>query len=702
MAQHVRGEKIEIFHQEFNSTTIKNAWNSEKRRQYQIEAGVLTGFILMFIQLIFGSFRRKSHNSFVKFLLWVTHSTSYLLVANTIGMMTTSSFDDELLVIWAMCLYMVLGCTDTFSAYSLEDNEDWKKQYYQLLLEGFYIGFLFGTSPDLEFSFFVNIWYILVNARVVQRISAFKMAGMSLDLQKNTKVIADHMKRLHKLNQEGQLVDPTCMSGYRYVVTGEENLMPKAGSHTIEIDMDAAGTITVDKVWKCKGTLLDPVRDSGSKLKDVCLSFALFKMLRRRFSGHPFAESQDQQTKDFVFKGLLSEDGDYERAFRVVEVELGFLYDYFFTKYPIIYLTERGTLVTSLLIISADFVVVWKLVTKKIYLETIITLFFVVLLIIFEISQIAIYLNSDWAKVSRVSMYVAKPHWQGNPWIEGALIALCREQSGKCWQNSLGQYSLLRSFRYQPKGTAIIHHLTFQLVDKNRKGQKKPWFVDIPVSVKREIISALKLINGYEQMKNGISSLDRNGVSTDLSRACSLQSDTQTILVWHVATTLCEIHTTNQQHPITDRITVASYLSNYCGYLVAFAPELLPDNKYDSELIFDNGVKEAKDLLRKTRSRKKVYELLIEAGDVSSSNTVLKGAGLAKELNVLDEPMRWQVLAEFWAEMILYIAPSDNGVDHLKHLTQGGEFVTHLWALLSHAGILERPPKTNRAGSETP
>lgn len=52
---------------------------------------------------------------------------------------------------------------------------------------------------------------------------------------------------------------------------------------------------------------------------------------------------------------------------------------------------------------------------------------------------------------------------------------------------------------------------------------------------------------------------------------------------------------------------------------------------------------------------------------------------------------RWKVLAEYWAETILYIAPSENTRAHMEHLSQGGEFLTHIWALLTHAGILSRP-----------
>ncbi|CAN6373331.1 unnamed protein product [Urochloa humidicola] len=51
---------------------------------------------------------------------------------------------------------------------------------------------------------------------------------------------------------------------------------------------------------------------------------------------------------------------------------------------------------------------------------------------------------------------------------------------------------------------------------------------------------------------------------------------------------------------------------------------------------------------------------------------------------------RWKVLADFWTEMLLYLAPSDSVKEHIECLANGGEFLTHLWALLSHAGILDR------------
>ena len=75
-------------------------------------------------------------------------------------------------------------------------------------------------------------------------------------------------------------------------------------------------------------------------------------------------------------------------------------------------------------------------------------------------------------------------------------------------------------------------------------------------------------------------------------------------------------------------------------------------------------------------------EEIIEKGAILE-----KGAVLAKHLikEIGDNGLRWKFLAELWAETMLYVAPSDDETAHAELLAMGGEFVTHLWALLSHA-----------------
>jgi len=50
-----------------------------------------------------------------------------------------------------------------------------------------------------------------------------------------------------------------------------------------------------------------------------------------------------------------------------------------------------------------------------------------------------------------------------------------------------------------------------------------------------------------------------------------------------------------------------------------------------------------------------------------------------------DDP--WEVLALLWVQTLLYAAPDGDKEAHRQRLSQGGEFITHLWALLYHLGI---------------
>ena len=53
------------------------------------------------------------------------------------------------------------------------------------------------------------------------------------------------------------------------------------------------------------------------------------------------------------------------------------------------------------------------------------------------------------------------------------------------------------------------------------------------------------------------------------------------------------------------------------------------------------------------------------------------------------------MLALLWVQTLLYAAPYGDAQRHMRLLAEGGEFITHLWALLYHLGIdrweVERP-----------
>jgi hypothetical protein len=255
-----------------------------------------------------------------------------------------------------------------------------------------------------------------------------------------------------------------------------------------------------------------------------------------------------------------------------------------------------------------------------------------------------------------------------------------------------------------------------QTLNKPRNGQTESNRIKLSLKVKKAIIVSLRTLNG-QRLKNGEASLQRNGeallqrngdelspqqnqIWDELSWACRLETQTHVIMVWHIATSLCEKEKECKQDNLVMKSTpfiVANALSKYCTYLVAFAPRFLLDNSYMTEVIFDQVVQEARDVLNGCNSAASKFGKMktISAGAGKGDpgeNIIKRGAALAKHIKELlvDNVRRWEILADFLAEMMLFVTPSNDTTVHAEYLAKGGEFVTHLWALLSHAGILER------------
>jgi hypothetical protein len=149
----------------------------------------------------------------------------------------------------------------------------------------------------------------------------------------------------------------------------------------------------------------------------------------------------------------------------------------------------------------------------------------------------------------------------------------------------------------------------------------------------------------------------------------------------------------NEGTELKFHLDIATKLSRYCAYLVVSAPQLLPGHHNDTVCLLEAVAREASKFLRSSRDK---YEAIRNFAE--SEETIFgRGAKLGKKLEkiffekeIQDVTQCWKVLADFWAEMLLYVAPSDDARAHVAQLAEGGEFITHLWALLSHAGILER------------
>jgi hypothetical protein len=140
---------------------------------------------------------------------------------------------------------------------------------------------------------------------------------------------------------------------------------------------------------------------------------------------------------------------------------------------------------------------------------------------------------------------------------------------------------------------------------------------------------------------------------------------------------------------------IAVSLSRYCAYLQVFRSALLPDSFVVPDLIFEETLKDVRKELKDCNLRKCSYAKLMAIADeaagkkLDEKSILEQGATLGKALIDDEEKKenRWKILAEVWADLLVHIAPSWNVAEHKHHLESGGEFITLIWALLSHCGI---------------
>lgn len=369
-------------------------------------------------------------------------------------------------------------------------------------------------------------------------------------------------------------------------------------------DEDERGHITVSMVWSSSS---GPFGGSeGPRLKELCLSFALFQLLRRRFFGADCPEAKLQKTHDLVFKGfLLDVERNYEAAYRIIETELAFTYDHFFSTthslfsahgtinfflsifcVAVIYPSGIVTLIKDLLrykheSLSSPSRVPWG----RTGILTGVVL--VMLSFALELLQLYVLISSDWAKVEFACRLPGLYFGKNLPQLFGY------------WQNKIGQHSLIKDLHGKSFIADLVGSLSYLFQSFHcytsafprgfeHRGVKKADRIPLTDTVKLAIARTLKESNG--QLSCGVSSLRQNFQGEEIPLwACNHETPARTMLIWHVATEYCVIaqcKIAELETLVLNHHTVAQEISSYCAYLMAFVLELLPDHPLETTNCF--------------------------------------------------------------------------------------------------------------------
>jgi hypothetical protein len=616
-----------------------------------------------------------------------------------------------------------------------------------------------------------SILWIICATRVVQRIAYTEIGKYSYAHGKNARLINSYMAKIllkqehhHQAAVQSNASDAEqdvkvhdgqeLLKSCRYIVMGEEKLVqePTADGYSLNMtslddDGDGGSVVTVGKVWKLdeNNSSLFTSPDQVQRLKRLCLSFALFKLLRRKFEHLPAVTGEEEQDcRDLIFKGLLRSNSNggiaAEELFQVINDEVIFLSEYYHSVVPVVLASPFFLLVNYFLVLlvvavlcvmtiilcgNGDVVYAFWSIGADNYtlhsgigkvavclllkarnspeaffsiVDISVTLLLFIIYFYEEIWEFFVFILSNWFMVSLVCSYMAKPQWcGGHPVLRYAVHRIIWLRS-KLNHGSLSvrQFSVLNL--HWPLGLQL--YSPFSLVLRKEM---------VPKNLKQSIMDCLlehEHCTGtafYTPLTNGKAALQRNYLFDKLSWACQSDSVSEVFLTWHIATCILEVECHEQQEGSSSRAAIR--LSKYCAYLVAFHPELLPDNPEKAERVVEDMKAEFSAIFSfweyyLCSQRARVKKIMAAAAGASGESdrdqngVVRNGARLGRMLVDVagnhGAETAWKAVADVWTELIVFVAPSgeeERVKGHGDVLVQGGEFITVLWALTTHIGL---------------
>ncbi|KAJ1274514.1 hypothetical protein BS78_05G068000 [Paspalum vaginatum] len=653
-------------------------------------------FILRILQSILGPRRRRSRHWLVQYANAVFFSDSDFKIILSNG-----------------CLFLLLSCARgavTMTAFTLGDSDPLKVKSWRVLPWLLYFAWLqWGviwfdhrlTLVDLYYFTVLCIFPVLYVLLAKPRVAV---------LDYETKQFADFMP-----SPPSPLFDHCNANSRLYDCCSEYPFMPKKQKK----DDDGS-----DK-WVNFGNVLTYYPfPSGDPQVDICLSYIFSRLLARRYFGFPCAEDGDPQARELILTELRQEGEAYKKVFTIVEVQLALLHDYFFTNFHSdikkgLTSNKQSTLVVLWVtpLFLAGFAVGFVLAGGSKAGRLGLVIFFAVgvpLALMYLVIVLPNFpvLPSYWHPIRELLLHFSKP--TGTPSHNSD------HQSSPLhyWREKLGQYSVMedydrRSFKKVVIAWCKVHVLSQASYSFMKHNPSEEEDVTVPESLRKFLAETIKDIYGPPNdvgtsTRSPAELLDNQDSRAlgDVSWTINLENLTHTILIWHIATSYCHM---SQSLPLAEEPNTnheaATILSRYSAYLVAFLPELLPENALTAKAALQKVLQEATDALGRTqmpmeekRTTIQKPSILQHQGEPRPLTTFQKGVQLGRQLQEqADDWLRWKTMAVFWAEMILYVAAassSDKSIAaaHVEQLAQGGEFVTHLWALLCNAGIVIKPP----------
>ncbi|KAJ9554089.1 hypothetical protein OSB04_018134 [Centaurea solstitialis] len=691
---------IEVF-----PDNVRIQWN-----KWELRGLVVISLALQISLILTGNRRKYIAKRRIRIFIWCAYLLADWIATVALGLLVDRQgnsvysgdgnrmFGDlRLMAFWAPFLLLHLGGPDTITAYALADNELWLRHLLGLVVQtaaAVYITLL--AWEDSLLSFLAVPMLLCGIIKYGERTWVLMSANRE---QFRDSVLTDR--------------DP----GPSYAKFMEEFCLKEAeGYHVAAAQIEEGNSPGEDVENSTPIGGMSSSNNSNGDRKVLRMADYFYDNLKFKrlfvdliLGFHPRDVSQS-----------FFEKQDYRTAFEVIEVELGFAYDEFYTKAIIIH-TPFGLFFRfitsfisfSVLLTFAAFIGFTS--DHHRFIDVMITYILLIGAILLEAYAAISLVFSDWANLW-FSQHASKI-----PLLSNLVLPIQSKQKGKRWSNSMYQFCLL-DFCLNQKSSAFQEISRFIPVHKRLKNLWE----------KCESFRQLEHLDVSDELKSFIfDHFKKKSVDTDLNLkefltsrgAASLKAHKSygtfkwtipdvefdhSILIWHIATDLCynmdksergKASNGNKIEPWDDHMTHSKHLADYILYILVMCPFMLPigigmirfRDTYAEALIFFEE--------RSSTSKLEAYEMLGQVstkvfpakvkGDRSKS-VLFEACKLAAALNeISDTEKMWKMVGDVWVEILGYAASQCRGFDHAQQLEKGGELLTHVWFLMAHLGITE-------------
>lgn len=279
--------------------------------------------------------------------------------------------------------------------------------------------------------------------------------------------------------------------------------------------------------------------------------------------------------------------------------------------------------------------------------------------------------------------------------LEFATILTWRYYASNEWSNLVFQHNLIGFLAYKERHKKLMT-IADCIQSKAFLGQHEPCYSSkditnlVSAHAKDGWVNYIMDVQSYWKFSDnqGHWTLERNECEDIVIRSSIEKPFDESIILWHLATDFCFRHK-DASLESDECAKPCQQISNYMMHLLFDNPEMLPNSR---RVLSTAAYEELEDILQgddvSFLDEKELTQEIIGKAEFAECGFIRDAWILAEELKQLgDEKKMWEIIKGVWIEILCFSAGRCRGYLHAKSLGTGGEYLTVVSLVMSHAGL---------------